>query len=155
MRPNLIPSQDRPAGSGLLGWAVSLLAAAGVVYLTAQLHLTLFERQRLQAASEEGVKRLNVLANSVKQAEDAYQKRDAFLTKNAEVNAKISAFYAELLDLAKTDTDARNTVRRWKLQPNGKPEAPSNALSKDDASQKVIDMTGKLPKAAPQAAASR
>ncbi len=111
--PMYPPAQN--SRSGLLEWSVAVLGAASSVYLGSQVHLNLLDKERLQAGYEEA--RLNVakLAASTKQWEESYQKREIYLQKIEAQEAQQAAFLNGLLELSKTDPDARALVYRHKV----------------------------------------
>jgi hypothetical protein len=101
--------------SGLLGWAVAILGAAASVFLACQVHLNTLDKDRLQAGYEEARRMATSLAVSVKQAEEAFQKREMYLQKVHADEARLGAFLDGLLELSKTDPDARGLVNRHKV----------------------------------------
>lgn len=101
--------------SSLLEWSVSILGAAAAVFLASQVHLNLLDKDRLQADYEEARKNVAVLAGSAKQAEEAFQKREIYLQKMEAQEARHAAFLNGLLELSKTDPDARSLVYRHKV----------------------------------------
>ena len=101
--------------SSLLEWSVSGLGAAAAVFLASQVHLNLLDKERLQADYEEARKNVAVLAGSAKQAEEAFQKREIYLQKMEAQEERQAAFLNGLLELSKTDPDARSLVFRHKV----------------------------------------
>jgi hypothetical protein len=101
--------------SSLLEWSVSGLGAAAAVFLASQVHLNLLDKERLQADYEEARKNVAVLAGSAKQAEEAFQKREIYLKKIEAQEERQAAFLNGLLELSKTDPDARSLVFRHKV----------------------------------------
>jgi hypothetical protein len=114
-RETSMTSSFENRSSGLLGWAVALLGASASVFLAAQVHLNILDKERLQAGIEEARRSANSLALSVKQAEEAFQKREIYLQKVHADEARLSAFLDGLLELSKTDPDARGLVSRHKV----------------------------------------
>jgi hypothetical protein len=121
--------------SSLLEWSVSILGAAAAVFLASQVHLNVLDKERLQADYEEARKNVAVLAGSAKQAEEAFQKREIYLQNLEAQEARHTAFLNGLLELSKTDPDARSLVYRHKVGGNvvlpeaqsGRPPSPSPA----------------------------
>jgi hypothetical protein len=101
--------------SGPLGWAIALLGGAASVVLACQVHVNILEKERLQAGVEEARRAATSLAASVKQAEEAFQKREIYLQKVSADEARLAAFLDGLLELSKTDPDARGLVSRYKV----------------------------------------
>jgi len=101
--------------SSLLEWSVALLGAAAAVFLASQVHLNLLDKDRLQAGYEEARSSVASLTGSVKQAEEAFQKREIYLQKMEAQEAHHTAFLNDLLELSKTDTDVRSLVFRHKV----------------------------------------
>jgi hypothetical protein len=130
--------------SSLLEWSVAILGAAASVSLAAQVHVALLDKERLQADYEEARRNVAVLVGSAKQGEEAFQKREIYLQKIEEQEARHAAFLSGLLELSKTDPDARSLVFRHKVggdvvlpeardvrsaPPNPAPSQPSPASS--------------------------
>lgn len=101
--------------SGLLGWAVAVLGATAAVFLASQVHLNLLEKERLQSGYEDARRVANSLGAAVKQAEEAFQKRQIYLQKVEAQEARHAAFLDGLLELSKTDPDARALVVRHRV----------------------------------------
>ncbi len=101
--------------SGLLEWSVAVLGAAAAVFLASQVHLSLLDKERLQADYEEARRNVAVLVGSTKQGEEAFQKREIYLQKIEAQEARHAAFLSGLLELSKTDPDARSLVFRHKV----------------------------------------
>jgi hypothetical protein len=104
--------------SGLSEWAVAVLGATAAVVLASQVHLNLLERERLQSGYEDARQIATSLSASVKQAEEAFQKRQIYLQKVEAQEARYAAFLDGLLELSKTDPDARALVVRHKVGGN-------------------------------------
>jgi hypothetical protein len=107
------PSQN--TRSGVLEWAVAVLGASASVFLASQVHMNLLEQGRLQESYEEARRVVASISSSVKQAEEAYQKREIYLQKIEAQEARQAAFLNGLLELSKTDPDARTLVYRHKV----------------------------------------
>lgn len=101
--------------SSLLEWSVALLGAAAAVFLASQVHLNVLDKDRLQAGYEEARRGVASLSGAVKQAEEAFQKREIYIQKMEAQEARSAAFLNDLLELSKTDTDARSLVFRHKV----------------------------------------
>ena len=78
--------------SSLLEWSVATLGAAAAVYLASQVHLNLLDKERLQAGHEEVRRNVASLSGSVKQGEEAFQKREIYLQKLEAQEARHAAF---------------------------------------------------------------
>lgn len=104
--------------SGLLEWAVAVLGATAAVFLASQVHLNLLEKERLQSGYEDAREVASSLSAAVKQAEEAFQKRQIYLQKLEAQEARYAAFLDGLLELSKTDPDARALVVRHKIGGN-------------------------------------
>lgn len=112
----------------MLGWAIAILGAAASVFLACQVHLNSLERERIQAGYDEARRTANTVAISLKQAEEAFQKRETYIQKVYADEARFTAFLDGLLELSKTDPDARGLVNRHKVGSVGgahEPAAPS------------------------------
>jgi hypothetical protein len=69
----------------------------------------------MQAVYDEARRTANSVAISLKQAEEAFQKREMYLNKVHADEARLAAFLDGLLELSKTDPDARGLVNRHKV----------------------------------------
>lgn len=107
--------QTQNTRSGLLEWAVAVLGASAAVFLACQVHLNSLDHDRLQASFEEARRVANNVGASVKQAEEAFQKREIYLQKIEAQESRHAAFLDGLLELSKTDPDARGLVVRHKV----------------------------------------
>ena len=115
---NLMYPSGQHTRSGLLEWAVAVLGASAAVFLACQVHLNSLDQDRLQAGYEEARRVTVNLSASVKQAEEAFQKREIHLQKVESQEARHAAFLNGLLELSKTDPDARGLVVRHKVGGN-------------------------------------
>jgi len=106
---------ERNNRSGLLEWSVAGLGAAASVFLASQVHLNLLDKDRLQAGYEATRRGVISLSGSVKQGEEAFQKREIYIQKVEAQEARHAAFLDDLLELSKTDPDARSLVFRHKV----------------------------------------
>ena len=106
---------ERNNRSGLLEWSVAGLGAAASVFLASQVHLNLLDKDRLQAGYEATRQGVVSLSGSVKQGEEAFQKRQIYIQKVEAQEARHAAFLDDLLELSKTDPDARSLVFRHKV----------------------------------------
>lgn len=113
--------------SGLLEWAVAILGGAACVYLASQVHINLLEQGRIQEGYDEVRRTVASLSGSVKQAEEAYQKREMYLQKIEAQETRQAAFLNGLLELSKTDPDARTLVHRHKVGGETAPSEPTSA----------------------------
>jgi hypothetical protein len=136
--------------SSLLEWSVAALGAAAAVYLASQVHLNLLDKERLQAGQEEVRRKVASVAGAVKQGEEAFQKREIFLQKLEAQEARHAAFLKGLLDLSKTDPDARSLVFRHKVgDGDALPEvAPPRTPPASPASQRAPESAPSKPKSA-------
>ena len=135
------PSQN--TRSGLLEWAVAILGASASVFLASQVHMNLLEEGRIQESYDEARRVVASISGSVKQAEEAYQKREIYLQKIEAQEARQAAFLNGLLELSKTDTDARTLVYRHKVGGDAyapeattpsRPPVPASASTKNPES---------------------
>ena len=136
--------------SSLLEWSVATLGAAAAVYLASQVHLNLLDKERLQAGHEEVRRNVASLSGSVKQGEEAFQKREIYLQKLEAQEARHAAFLKGLLELSKTDPDARSLVFRHKVGEDVVlPEvAPPRTPPASPALQRVPESAPAKPKSA-------
>ena len=142
--PMYPPGQN--SRSALLEWSVAVLGAAASVFFASQVHLNALDKERLQGGYEEA--RLNVakLTGTAKQWEESYQKREIYLQKIDAQEAQLTAFLNGLLELSKTDPDARALVYRHKVggdvvlpeagQPKTPPPAPAQQKAPEPAPTK-------------------
>ncbi len=136
--------------SGLLEWSVAVLGAAASVLLASQTHLNTLDKERVQASYEEARLSAAKLSGTAKQWEESYQKREIYLQKIEAQEAQHAAFLNGLLELSKTDPDARALVYRHKvggdvvLPDAGQPKTPSQP----PVQQKAAEQGASKPKPA-------
>lgn len=127
--------------SGLLEWSVAVLGAAASVFLASQIHLNTLDKERVQASYEEVRLSTAKLSGTSKQWEESYQKREIYLQKVEAQETQHAAFLSGLLELSKTDPDARALVYRHKvggdvvLPDGGQPKAPSQSPAQPKAAE--------------------
>lgn len=127
--------------SGLLEWSVAVLGAAASVFLASQVHLNTLDKERLQTSYEEAHLSVAKLAGTAKQWEESYQKREIYLQKIEAQESQYAAFLNGLLELSKTDPDARALVYRYKvggdvvLPDAGQPKTQSPAPAQQKAAE--------------------
>lgn len=129
--------------SGFLEWSVAVLGAAAAVFFASQVHLNTLDKERLEASSEEARLTVAKLTGTAKQWEEAYQKREIYLQKIEAQEAQHAAFLNGLLELSKTDPDARALVYRHKvggevvLPDVGHPKTPTPAPAQQKGPEPV------------------
>lgn len=102
-----------------LSLAVLFLAVAGVFLVGAQIRVASIERPALEAQLSAAAQRLTSTKTAEVQADEAIQKREEQLKALSETEAKYAALLTELIELAKTDADARAITQKWKIQQQG------------------------------------
>ncbi len=156
MKPKETYDERMPdRGATGLAWLMALVAS-GLVFATAALAFDLHNQKRrletfgghlnrvqatreaesksLEARSKTGeaaLSRLNAVQTDVesdlKRLGEAYAQREPVVKQSNELQAKIQAVANDLLDLAKTDPDARAITRKYNIQ---QPAAPSGGAPK-------------------------
>jgi hypothetical protein len=118
----------QPNRSSLLEWSVAILGGAASVFLASQVHLTLLDKERSRSGYEDARLKAATLANTVRQWEESYQKREIYLQKIEAQEARHASFLNGLLELSKTDPDARGLVFRHKV--GSVPSSPEGVAAK-------------------------
>jgi hypothetical protein len=95
------------------------LSLAALFYLGAQLRVAAIEKPILEAQLNTSAQRLTSTKAAQVQAEEALQKREEQIKALAEMEGKYAALLTDLIDLAKTDNDARAITQKWKIQQQG------------------------------------
>lgn len=120
--------------AGMLALCMGLLNLAALIVLGGQLKVKLMERPYFQSQLNYAAQRLtNVKATQV-ETEQAIEKRDQQIKRSGALEGQYAALLTELLELAKTDLDARAITQKWKIQQQGAPRAdelPPGATASD------------------------
>lgn len=112
--------------------AIAALALAAVLFIGAQLRVAAIEKPMLEAQLNASAQRLTATKAAQVQAEEALQKREEQVKALSETEAKYAAFLTELLELAKTDPDAKAITQKWKIQQQGAPVSDAPASVQQD-----------------------
>ena len=110
------------------GVAVTLgvLAMAGAVLVGAQLRWISSEKGLVERRLSMLADRSTEAKNAKRQVEDLLKQREEQIKRAVETEAKYAALFSELLELSKTDLDARQITQKWKIQGGGAaPGAPA------------------------------
>ena len=111
-------SQKEDKGQSL---ALAGIALAAILFLGTQLRLAGLEKPMLEAQLNYSAQRLTSTKAAQVQADEALKKRDEQVKGMSDTEAKYAALLTELIDLAKTDADARAITQKWKIQQQGQP----------------------------------
>lgn len=100
------------------GVAITLgvLAVAGVVLVGAQLRWVSNEKAIMDRQLSMLADRSNAAKNAKKEAEELVQRREEQIKLAKETEVKYAALLSDLLELSKTDPDARQITLKWKIQ---------------------------------------
>lgn len=140
---------------GLHHWTTPLFALAGILFLAAQLHGALQERQIIKSQLSTLQQQVEQGGKSLSQSEEAWRQREAQMKNASTAEARYAALLTELLDLAKTDADALLVIQKWKIQKQGEQQAqPQTANTSADGNAKPAASAPK-PTKAPQTPPAR
>lgn len=90
---------------------LSVLVLVGGHTKTVSLEKNLLEKQMVVLADRVTASKL-----ARKQAEDAFEQREAQVKRVSATEAHYAAILSDLLELSKVDPDARLVVQKWKIQ---------------------------------------
>jgi hypothetical protein len=109
-------SSPESTSSNSSSYTLFLLALAASVFLGAQLGAVQrgSETMRWQQANSE--KQIESLKDSKKRFAEAIVKRDEQVKQSGQVQTQYTALFNDLLDLSKTDEDAKKVVQKWGIQ---------------------------------------
>ncbi|MEI7775601.1 MAG: hypothetical protein WCK17_12600 [Verrucomicrobiota bacterium] len=151
--------EERASKGANLGiyFAVVALAAAALVFVLTQVRVSLLEQTLLDAQRGIIAKRVAELKGNLSQIETDVVTREEQIKKATATEARYAAFLSELLELSKTDIDARTVTQKWKIQAAGaetpvanasaaKPSATATGESREPVKEVPKDV--KVPKAA-------
>jgi chorismate mutase len=134
-------------------FAVVALAAAALVFVFTQVRVSLLEQSLLDAQRGIIAKRVAELKENVSQIETDVVTREEQIKKATATEARYASLLTELLELSKTDVDARTVTQKWKIQaagaeatPAAKPSAAATGESREPVKEVPKDV--KVPKAA-------
>jgi len=108
-------------------FAVVALAAAALVFVFTQVRVSLLEQSLLDAQRGVIAKRVAELKGNLSQIETDVVTREEQMKKATATEARYASLLGELLELAKTDVDARTVTQKWKIQAAGAEATPANA----------------------------
>ena len=108
-------------------FAVVALAAAALVFVFTQVRVSLLEQSLLDAQRSVIAKRVSELKGSLSQMETDVVTREEQIKKATATEARYASLLGELLELSKTDVDARTLTQKWKIQAAGAEATPANA----------------------------
>ncbi len=109
--------------------ALGALSFAACMYMGAQLRLTVADRSVLRSQAvglEANAQEMRKLLENV---EENIQRRTEALGQTQQLESRYAALFTELLELAKTDLDARSLVLKWKIQTESASQRESPATS--------------------------
>ena len=112
-----------------LSIAVAAFALAGIFLVGAQIRVASIEKPALEAQLNAAAQRLTSTKAAEVQADEAIQKREEQLKTLTETESKYAALLTELIELSKTDADARAITQKWKIQQQGQPSGGSGGES--------------------------
>ena len=112
---------------------VALLSFAIAIFLFSQIGAASRTSETIKWQLENGDKGLTQLKDAQKQFADSAAQRDAAVKQADAVMKQYTALFKDVLELAKTDDDAKKIVEKWKIQNNeaapaagdAKPAAPA------------------------------
>ncbi len=109
-------------------YTLFLLALAAAVFLGAQLGAVQrgSETMRWQQANSD--KQIESLKDSKKRFAEAIVKRDEQVKQAGQVQTQYIALFNDILELSKTDEDAKKVVQKWGIQR----QAPAEGAAKSD-----------------------
>lgn len=122
---------------GAASGAMILLSLAACVVLGAQLHVASIEKPLFNAQLNYSAQRLTAVRNTQQQTDEAIKTRDEQIKLSAELEVKYAALLTDLLELAKTDPDARALVVKWKMQQQGQPPLTESRPASSGSEQKA------------------
>lgn len=136
-------SQQEDKGQSL---ALAGIALAAILFFGTQLRVAGLEKPMLEAQLNYSAQRLTSTKAAQVQADEALKKRDEQVKGLSETESKYAALLTELIELAKTDADARAITQKWKIQQQGQAAAPE-AGSQESKPAKVQAVAPPKPKA--------
>jgi hypothetical protein len=138
-------SPERNERTPLLEWSVAVLGLGAAVFFASQIHINILDKERVQMKYDEARVKVGSLASTAKLWEESFQKRQIHLQRAESEESRYTAFMNELLELSKSDADARTLVYRHKVGGPGpaaelaqaRPTLPTTA-----APQRAVDGIG-------------
>ena len=140
-------------------FSVVALAAAALVFVFTQVRVSLLEQSLLDAQRGIIAKRVAELKGNLSQIETDVVTREEQIKKATATEARYASLLTELLEISKTDVDARTVTQKWKIQAAGaeatpaanasvaKPSATAAGESREPV--KEVPKEVKVPKTAP------
>ena len=114
---------------------ITLLAVAAAVFLGAQIGAVNRGAKTIKWQLASMDKQITNLKDAKKQLDELIAKRGDLVKQSSAVQAQYTALLNEVMDLSKTDADAKKIVEKWGIQRQVPPEgtAPAAGETKPDA----------------------
>ncbi|RFC46187.1 MAG: hypothetical protein DVB28_000191 [Verrucomicrobia bacterium] len=125
--------------------ALAGIALVAVLFFGTQLRVGALEKPMLEAQLNYSAQRLTATKSAQTQADESLKKRDEQMKALSETEAKYAALLTELIELAKTDVDARAITQKWKIQQQGQAGAAESSVQ-DTKPVKVQPVAPQPPK---------
>lgn len=109
-------SSPESISSDSSNYTLFLLALAGSVFLGAQLGAVQRGSETMLWQQANSEKQIESLKDSKKRFAEAIVKRDEQVKQSGQVQTQYTALFNDLLDLSKTDEDAKKVVQKWGIQ---------------------------------------
>jgi len=99
---------------------VALLSLAIAALLASQIGASRQSTTLMQWQIETGQKNLEEMKTLEKQYADAITNRETTVKQSGELQTQLQSLLTDLLELAKTDTEAQQIIKKWNVQQNEK-----------------------------------
>jgi hypothetical protein len=101
---------------------VTLLALAIAVFFASQIGAATRSLDTMNWQSDNYTKQIKQLEDGEKQLTELVEKRKELVGQSQKVQEQYTALLKDVLDLAKSDADAKEVVEKWKIQQAAPPD---------------------------------
>jgi regulator of protease activity HflC (stomatin/prohibitin superfamily) len=98
---------------------LGVLALTGVVLVAVQIKSLSFERGILEKQLVALAERVTASKLARKQVDEAFEQREQQIKRASATEAQYAGLLTDLLELSKTDPEARLVTQKWKIQASG------------------------------------
>lgn len=116
-----------------IGLTLGAMALTAVVFVLSQLQACMVERPMLKKQIDYFTEKYDTSKSAIKDSEVLLKSREEQCQQMAGVEVKYTNLIGSLMELAKTDQDARSIALKWKIQVSGQPAASPLRVSDTSA----------------------
>jgi len=133
------------SGEKGMGITLGALTLAALVFLLTQLQSGVVEQPMLKKQIAFFLEKKATLQTALKESEDLLKKREEQLQQAGLVEVKYSNLINGLLELSKSDLDARMISQKWKIQSSDYPSPSASGASQQESTEPKLQRASPRP----------